>query len=1364
MTSANRAAGGHTVLVTSAGGPWPVHNTVPGSAGTVVQAGSIDGGVHLHPAPAPELPVPRQLPVLPDGFAGRSAQLGELDRLLAGDRAGAVVISAIDGAAGIGKTTLALRWSHQATERFPDGQLYVNLRGFEPVAAPMAATEALRGFLAALRVPADAVPADEEAQSALYRSILAGRRILVLLDNARDAAQVRPLLPGSPTCAVIVTSRNRLAGLVARDGAHLVNLDVLPHAEARSLLAHRLGAGRVAAEPDAVSSLIRSCAGFPLALAIAAARAALNPGLPVRDLADELAVEDGRLTALDAGEPHTDLESVFSWSYRSLTPEGASLFRRLGTQPGPDVGFEAACVLAGASVPETRKLLDELGRANLAHQYVPGRYRLHDLLRLYAKRQANAADFEAGRRVLTWYRERVTSATSWLDSSLAAERYFRRCSDALRWLDLERSNLVAAILDGDEPELACLLSPFFRRRRNIDDWQRTLTAALATADRALHINVRVELHLALAEAHAGDDLDSSRLEDLVRELEPPDQVRALRTLTEAHLVSGRLTLGRKTAETALGIQRQLGDIRSEACTIVLLAKIQWYQLLFDETAGNLELALDMWRRIGDSWFEADTLVRRAKADRNRSHVAEAISCLDQALAIYGAFEDPISTAETTSLRGSIFCQYGATTMAHEAQLAAYRMLADAGPAHEELTVLYELLQAAKNAGEFAACDEYLARRAVVARTLGDPKLLVYALISQGDFHSFRGHHEEAIALLAEQREQARGQRIEVESRALEALGPACAAQGRFHQAADYLEECARLTQNHSDLCGTALSQLVSVHRNSGRHADALACARRLLDLHLQQGDAGSACWALKCMSDAQVGLGRYQDAVRTLERSSAIRREMGTDSYRHGWILVDIAYAQRAAGRFDDAITSFERALHMREQAGTRFGADQISAMIANVHISRRDFAKARPLLESLLGTSYVFPDPAVESLTELAESYAAQYRFEETQRCCDRAQVITTELGNRPDKLWVRRIAAGAMVNAGRADEALDLLRSDLDHATAIGDFTTAGQTRGKVVTILIGLRRFTEAEADARQGFAVACSVDSDLDRIRFLRVLGDIDHKRGRYDEAKWSYSAAATICARNGDPERSDILAALGKTHARSGSFRQAVAAGRTRLELELAAGDQRAVALAMAGLARAHAGLGDRARALELLDESAARSGELEDPWYASSNFGECAEAARELGDAERAERAFTAQRDLARRVFDLPGHAHSLAKEAELRRESGDLGGALELHEQSLRTREELGDPLGVIDQLRRLGTITGELGHRDEAAALLQDSASRAEELGDVARLADAERALATVHHRHGHSDAAERCLDQARARYRQLGDVRHEQAAFLE
>ncbi|MFG1640080.1 tetratricopeptide repeat protein [Amycolatopsis sp. NPDC049252] len=1326
----------------------PVHNSVPGSAGNVVQAGSIEGGVHLHTTSRPELPTPRQLPVLTDGFAGRSAQLGELDRLLTGDsRAEAVVISAIDGAAGIGKTTLAVRWSHQAADRFPDGQLYVNLRGFEPTAEPAAPAEALRGFLAALRVPTEAVPADQEAQSALYRSILADRRMLVLLDNARDVAQVRPLLPGSPTCAVLVTSRNRLTGLVALNGARLINLDVLTPAEARSLLARRLGPERVAAEPEAIASLLRSCAGFPLALAITAARAAADPGLSLRTLAAELRVEDDRLAALDAGDPHANLESVFSWSYRSLTPGAASLFRRLGTQPGPDVGFEAVQVLADVSAPEARKLIDELTRANLADQYVPGRYRLHDLLRLYAKRHAGEKDFAAARRTLVWFRDRVAAATSWLDPGLAAERHFRNSSDAMCWLELEEGNLVAAIVEGDEPELACLMSPFFRQRRNFDDWERTLTAALGDP------LVRIQLHLAKAVSYAGDEHSAGDLQSLVAQLDPSDQAAALRHLADAHRESGRMQLAQETALAALAVTRQLGDRRAEACGLLLLSEIQDYQLLFDETADSLRQALEIWRYLGDSWFEADALVRRAQADRNRSHVTDALDCLDQALAIYNVFEDPTSVARTTSLLGSILGQYGAAALAHEAHRAALRTLADAGAPHEELSVLRELIRAARAEGDYAACEKYLTRRTAVARALGDPKLTIQALVSRGVFYSFTGNHEQAVALLREQREAARGLRVEVEGWALESLGLAHAEQGQFAKAADYLEEYEKLTVNHGNLRETALSRLVSLYRDSGRYADAVICSQSLLELCTQQGNPGATCNALDTLGDTHAEIGNYQDAILAFERSLTIRSEMGTDSYRRGWCLVHIADAHRASGRFEDTLTCLERALQLREQAGTRYGVTQVAAMIAGEHVARRDFARVRPFFEFLLGSSTAFPNPAVEGLITLARSYANQYRFEEAGRCFEHSLASLEEVGDRRLELYVRRVAAEAKVDEGRSTEALDLLRACLDHATAIGDFTNAGSLRGQVVSTLIDLRRFAEAAVDARHGLVVAGSVDSDIDRVRFLRLLGKIDHERGRHDQARWAFTAAATLCARNGDPLQSAILAALGKTHLRAGGLRQAVAAGKTRLELELAGGDRRETALAFAELARAHAGL-DRTKAVELLDESFARSQELEDPWCAASNFGECADVAHELGDFERAERAFAEQRELNRRLFDFAGFAESLAKLAEHRRGTGDLAGAIDLHEQSLRTREELGDPPGIADQLRRLGVATAGLSRFADAIALLHESRDRARELGDTARLADAERTLATVHHRDGNTAIATQCLERARARYRQLGD----------
>ena len=286
--------------------------------------------------PVPPLTVPRQLPGAIASFAGRTGELDELTAMLDRDIAagGTVVISAIDGTAGIGKTAVALHWAHRVADRFPDGQLYVNLRGFDPAGSPMAPAEAVRGFLDALEVPAERIPINLEAQAALYRSLVSGRRILVVLDNARDVGQVRPLLPGSPGCLVIVTSRNQLTSLITVEGARPLTLDLLPVEEAAELLARRLGSGRLAAEQQAVEEIIALCAQLPLALSIVAARAAAHPGFPLAALAAELRDARGGLDGFTDGDLTTDPRAVFSWSYQRLRTPAARLFRLLA-RPRP---------------------------------------------------------------------------------------------------------------------------------------------------------------------------------------------------------------------------------------------------------------------------------------------------------------------------------------------------------------------------------------------------------------------------------------------------------------------------------------------------------------------------------------------------------------------------------------------------------------------------------------------------------------------------------------------------------------------------------------------------------------------------------------------------------------------------------------------------------------------------------------------------------------------------------------------------------------------------------------------------------------------------------------------------------------------
>jgi DNA-binding SARP family transcriptional activator/transcriptional regulator with XRE-family HTH domain/tetratricopeptide (TPR) repeat protein len=353
----------------------------------------------------PDGPLPRQLPAPVRGFVGRTAELATLTGLLLGrrDPAGGqtVVISAIDGTAGIGKTALAIHWAHQVVDRFPDGQLYVDLRGFDPTAPPPSTAEVIRGFLDALHVPAERMPAGVDAQIALYRSLLAERRMLVVLDNARDSSHVRPLLPANPQCLALVTSRRRLTSLSVAEGAHLVTIDPLRDTEARQLLSVRLGARRMADEGLVIDELVHLCAGLPLALSIAAARGSTNPNVPIGALVAQLRDSSQQLDTLSTGEAGTDLRSLFGSSYQHLSQPARRVFRLLGPLPGPEVSLPVAASLAGVGVPHARAALDELCTANLLTERAPGRFVMHDLLRTYAAELADRCDSEQERAAAT---------------------------------------------------------------------------------------------------------------------------------------------------------------------------------------------------------------------------------------------------------------------------------------------------------------------------------------------------------------------------------------------------------------------------------------------------------------------------------------------------------------------------------------------------------------------------------------------------------------------------------------------------------------------------------------------------------------------------------------------------------------------------------------------------------------------------------------------------------------------------------------------------------------------------------------------------------------------------------------------------
>lgn len=333
-------------------------------------------------------PVPTQLPAAPYGFVGRAESVARLDATLTDDQQSTAITSvAMSGTAGVGKSALAVHWARRVVEQFPDGHLYANLGGFGPDPEPVPPGDVLPGFIEALGGRPERVPAGLADRAGAYRSLLAGKRVLVVLDNARDADQVRPLLPGSPGCHVVVTSRDPLLGLVATEAAHPLKLDLLTPSEARAMLSRRLGADRLAAEPQATEELIACCARLPLALAVVGARAAINPTQSLAALAAQLA--GGRiLDALHDDDPSTDLRTVFSWSYRTLGSRAARLFAALGTRGRTEADLAAVTAIAGEAPDHVRRSLDELVRAHLVTETSPRRYGMHTLLHAYAEEMA----------------------------------------------------------------------------------------------------------------------------------------------------------------------------------------------------------------------------------------------------------------------------------------------------------------------------------------------------------------------------------------------------------------------------------------------------------------------------------------------------------------------------------------------------------------------------------------------------------------------------------------------------------------------------------------------------------------------------------------------------------------------------------------------------------------------------------------------------------------------------------------------------------------------------------------------------------------------------------------------------------------
>ncbi|KUO14237.1 hypothetical protein AQJ58_01895 [Streptomyces sp. DSM 15324] len=735
--------------------------------------------------------VPAQLPMEAAGFTGREEELARLDKLLVGasDRPSAVVVSAVSGTAGVGKTALAVHWAHRIRDRFPDGQLYVNLRGYDPE-RPVTAADALVRFLTALGVPGQDVPPEPDDRAARYRSEIADRRMLIVLDNAATVEQVRPLLPGAGTCAVLVTSRDSLAGLVAREGAHRLDLDLLPADAARALL-RRLVGPRAEAEPDAVDALAAQCARLPLALRVAAELAVARPATPLADLVGELTDQQRRLDLLDAdGDPRAAVTAVFSWSLRQLPTDAARAFRLLGLHPGPDLDVHAAAALTGCDPADARRMLDVLARAHLVQRVDGTRYGMHDLLRAYATRLATAEDAPQAReaaldRLFDHYLATAAAAMTCLHP---AEAHLRPPAPEAATPDLSDPDAARAWLNA---ERACLTA---------------MSAHTATHGRPSHaIRLSLTLYRHLITGRHTDGLTiHGHARDAARLLgDPASEARALLGIGTAHWQLARHEPARRYLQEALTLFRQADDPPGEARALVNLGLVDERLGRFRSAVGLLEQALVLYRNAGDRSGEAVVLKDLATVEGQLGRYGEAADRLQQALALLRAVGNRYLEAHALNDLGTVEARLGRLDSAARHQEQALVLLREVGDRYGEAGALHSL--------------------GVVHTRLDRPAEAAEC-------------HRQALALYLQNGDR------DGEARALNGLGEAARAAGRPLDAVPHHTDALAIAEDigNPGQQARAHSGLGDAHRALGDTPLAVTCYERALTLYTDLGMPESA--------------------------------------------------------------------------------------------------------------------------------------------------------------------------------------------------------------------------------------------------------------------------------------------------------------------------------------------------------------------------------------------------------------------------------------------------------------------------------------------------------------------------------------------